>query len=826
MTRQASLLFVLITFVCFSTTEAKPRSRFAQTHNRSQYVHWIDLYDANNQRIDPTAPDAAPYSPLTTCRHCHDYQAIASGRHFNAMLDNVPAGPIGEPWIWTDGRTGTQIPLSYRGWKGTYQPDDLGISARDFVLKFGHHLPGGGPGQPPEDASPGQKNNAATNGTAEPSTEVVVDRWKLSGPLNIDCMFCHDNSHAYSPEIWWNQIEAENFAWAATAASGLGYVEGKVSRLPDDFDPAGAEPDSKLQLPETTYTPLRVNTEKKVFFDITRRPNDNACYYCHTTQRVGSGVSPPWTHDDDVHLRAGLTCSDCHRNGIGHHTVRGYEGEEHPTGESVATLSCRGCHMGEAGTGGRLGAPKPLHRGLPALHLERLACTVCHSGPRPSPQARQVQTARAHGLGLPSHDYTAALAPGIVAPVLMQDTGKLYPYRMMWPAFWGRLQDETIVPWNPEAVQKILRRTLRVRRGDTLMQTLTKVRLSSQDKTSLLGEQRAKVDKSEWTEEEKAKIAEFEKSKALASWREKLVKSLTTLRESGSADGSQPVYVGGGRTFRLGDDGQLVEFDHPAALPYAWKLGHDVRPARTASGAKGCYECHAAGTPIFTGEVTAMGAVPEDQPITHSMVELAGYDKQRLDLWNASFQGRPLFKIAGFAAMGIVGLILLASLGRSRAAQPKSHWSPWEKLLYLLTLVSVAILAGTSFGSLLWFGEFRGWSLFAHMLGAGMFVFTLPVLAITWFEPGRFGTGRDDDQGQSQPGPLERIPALLFWIVLTGGLIVSLTMLLSMLPLMGTDGLGKLLDLHYWSGLVVAVALAIHCTLKLMSYIGQRRHSQ
>jgi len=559
---------------------------------------------------------------------------------------------------------------------------------------------------------------------------------------------------------------------------------------------------------------------KKVFFDITRHPDNQACYYCHTTRMVGPKTAPSWTHDEDVHLRAGMTCGDCHRNGIAHHTVRGYEGEEHPTGQSVATLSCRGCHMGEAGSGGRLGAPKPLHRGLPALHLERLACTVCHSGPRPAPQAPRVQTALAHGLGLPSHDNTAEMAPGIVAPVLMQDsTGKLAPHRMMWPAFWGKWKGKTITPWNPKAVSKILRRVLRVRRGDTLMQTLSQVRLSSQDKIRILGEERAKVDKTEWTDVEKEAIAKYKKSKALEAWHEKLAKGLSVLREMTDEDGAQPVYVGGGRVFRLGTDDELVEFAHHAAQPYAWRLAHDVRPAREACGAGGCLECHATGAPIFEGEVTAISAVPEEQPITRSMVEFSGYDKQKLDAWSASFLGRRWFKYAGFAAMGIVGFILLAGLSRSRTAEPRSRWNRWEKLVYLALLLSVAILAGTSFGSLLWFGEFCGWFLFVHMLGAGMFVFTLPVLAITWFPPSRFGIPRGGGQDQNVPGPIGSISALLLWIVLTGGLLVSMTMLLSMLPLFGTEGLGELLNLHYYSGLTVAVALAIHGTGVILSAV-------
>jgi hypothetical protein len=91
-------------------------------------------------------------------------------------------------------------------------------------------------------------------------------------------------------------------------------------------------------------------------------------------------------------------------------------------------------------------------------------------------------------------------------------------------------------------------------------------------------------------------------------------------------------------------------------------LGHDVRPARYSIGVTGCFDCHAAGSPIFEGQVTAVAAVPDDQPPVHSMWELAGYDKQMLDAWNQSFQGRTLFKYAGFVAMGVVGLVLLTYL--------------------------------------------------------------------------------------------------------------------------------------------------------------------
>jgi hypothetical protein len=659
---------ILLLMLC--TVSTARESRYAQTNSRSDYVHWIDLYDVNNRKIDPTAEDASPYSPKNTCGRCHDYDAISHGFHFNATDRSATHGRPGEPWVWTDERTGTQIPMSYRRWAGTHAPDDLGIAAWDFVLKFGSHHPGGGAGAGPSATEEtADEEQAAVEPAEAEAAEADEDaaedgaRWNLAGELEVDCLICHTNSGAYSHEFRWEQIEGQNFAWAPTVAMGLGDVEGSVSRLPDDFDPAAVDENSRNKLPSTSYRPLRVNADQEVFVDVVRRPNDDTCYYCHTTRLVGQDVAPEWTHDQDVHLRAGMSCSDCHRNGIDHHTVRGYEGEQHPTGQSVATLSCRGCHLGDQQQpAGRLGAPKPLHKGLPPLHLERLSCTACHSGAGPAPEAFQEQTARLHRLGLPSHDFTAEMAPGVVTSVLKDDQGRLYPHRMVWPAFWGTLQGDAIQPLNPEVVYEATRKTLRVRRGETFADSLMDVRLSSEDKAAVLGEERAKTSEDELTEEEKAKLEELQTAKGLEAYREKLAAALTDLKEVVTQQDAQPVYVSGGKAFRLGEDGSIVTFDNPAAEPYAWKLGHNVRPAGLSSGVTGCFECHSLDSPIFDGRVTALGPAPDPEPVTRVMHELADLDKIKLDGWSVSFLSRTLFKWFAFGAMGIVAVVILSYL--------------------------------------------------------------------------------------------------------------------------------------------------------------------
>ncbi|NOX54305.1 MAG: hypothetical protein GXP27_07655, partial [Planctomycetes bacterium] len=148
------------------------------------------------------------------------------------MLDSrEDSGRPGEPWIWTDLRTGTQLPLSYRSWPGTYRPDELGLSPWDVLLKFGHHLPGGGLGEPADAAD---SNNPDTKETAEsgaasgageaPSAPKAESdgksgRWKLSGPLEIDCLICHSNDRSYNYKLRARQISQQNLAWAATVAA-------------------------------------------------------------------------------------------------------------------------------------------------------------------------------------------------------------------------------------------------------------------------------------------------------------------------------------------------------------------------------------------------------------------------------------------------------------------------------------------------------------------------------------------------------------------------------------------------------------------------------
>lgn len=410
--------------------------------SRTTAVHWLQLKDEFDQLILPTDSYALPYSARFTCAPCHDYDAIKEGLHFNASSSSQQGRP-GEPWILADRKTGTVLPLSFRGWPGTWRPEDLGLTAWDFTLLFGRHLTGGGIAEP-------------RNGEFSPES-----RWEVSGKLEINCMGCHNASRLQSHSEWAKQVLRHNFRWAATAASGLGEVGGMASRLPGTWDLYdGPNPDDTewAVVPTVRYWPSQFDSKHRVFFDIAPKIDDQRCLACHSVTRA---VENRLTAHQDIHTAAGIGCVDCHRNGIGHDITRGYENEaEDYQDDKKHEFSCKGCHMDEdlsrrgGKTAGRMGAPYPEHSGIPAVHFERLTCTVCHAGLFPSKKPARIKTSRSNRLGIYGVAQWSTSWPHIVEPVFVKDrSGKIAPHRLIWPAFWGIEEGDIITPVNPSKVQ-------------------------------------------------------------------------------------------------------------------------------------------------------------------------------------------------------------------------------------------------------------------------------------------------------------------------------------------------------------------------------------
>lgn len=429
-------LFITFTAAVFSSASLE------WDGSRTVPVHTIPLYGEDEQLIVPQYKGSLPMSCKTTCGACHDHAAISKGWHFNAMDSSIAPGRPGEPWVWVDEKTGTQIPISHRDWPGTWKPEELGMTPWAFTRTFGRHSPGGIQTAPEED-------------------DDIGARWEVSGKLEINCLGCHNASPRQDMTEWAKQIGRENFRWAATAAAGLGDVGGMASRIwstwsvydgPNRDDPDFAVP------PYVKYDSMMFNRKHRCRLNITIEPKDGNCLHCHSVTRVGSHKSDS---PGDVHSSAGLTCVKCHSNGIKHHIAQGYEGEAEVSGGLKSTdTSCRACHIAETGAQsamvGRHAAPIAAHRGLPEVHLEKIACTTCHSGPWPGESLARVRTSRANSLGIHGAARWFTDAPAIVEPVFLRgESGKIEPHRMMWPAFWARSEGGSTTPLDPDVVMEV-----------------------------------------------------------------------------------------------------------------------------------------------------------------------------------------------------------------------------------------------------------------------------------------------------------------------------------------------------------------------------------
>ncbi|MEZ6075226.1 MAG: hypothetical protein R3C56_05990 [Pirellulaceae bacterium] len=193
----------------------------------------------------------------------------------------------------------------------------MGLSRWEVAAKLGGFMPGGGVGS---------SQNVARRSAVGTETDSVARRSAVGTELNdaggadaaerdrsrdhwgntnrLPAMSQQSRS-GYSPFVWTEQIESQNFAYAPTVALGLAEVNGSMARL-KNFDPTAADAASKL--PKLTYNTNRFRSDGKVFIDLVRKPQNNACNYCHTNVPANSLTGSRWLHDEDVHVRGDDVC--------------------------------------------------------------------------------------------------------------------------------------------------------------------------------------------------------------------------------------------------------------------------------------------------------------------------------------------------------------------------------------------------------------------------------------------------------------------------------------------------------------------------------------
>lgn len=191
-------------------------------------------------------------------------------------------------------------------------------------------------------------------------------------------------------------------------------------------------------------------------------------------------------------------------------------------------------------------------------------------------------------------------------------------------------------------------------------------------------------------------------------------------------------------------------------------------------------------------------------------------------------------RVVSIALIGTCVVVVLhfatVLLSRKNRQPGRAKWSIWERLIYSLALLSIVVLGATAFFSVIQYGAMEGWFLLAHTVSSGALIPLLLLLAITWAEANRFGRGTGSgrvaaETDSATPRPNSRFPGiakLTFWIMLASGCVTASSMLASMLPVIGTDGLHRLLDVHRYGGLLLVVATMFHLYSVSLRCLGLR----
>lgn len=172
-----------------------------------------------------------------------------------------------------------------------------------FTAACGGCHPGGGPAEFDRDGKRYDRwmsdpaSGLTSGGDNNLDGDYYKAKWAESGVIEADCLLCHMPGYDYS--LRRKQLSTWNFRWAATAGAKLATVTGSVQK------------DAPV---EVVYNKALFNPDGTIEPHIVREPRNEACLSCHAQpgwKKRGANFS----HRTDVHLRAGMRCTDCHPAG-------------------------------------------------------------------------------------------------------------------------------------------------------------------------------------------------------------------------------------------------------------------------------------------------------------------------------------------------------------------------------------------------------------------------------------------------------------------------------------------------------------------------------
>ncbi|PJB67455.1 MAG: hypothetical protein CO095_12150, partial [Armatimonadetes bacterium CG_4_9_14_3_um_filter_58_7] len=585
------------------------------------------LRDEAGHVIDPVHGfnAAAPYSTKKTCGECHEYDKITEGFHFQQGRGEKPTPDMAKRyrWVSSPGNYGgtwcSPAPL-YRSLapKQNTNPRMIDMTSFDFVTATcGNCHPGGGPLEFDREGNRYDEhmkrvgmNPGGPNGL---DGDYFKARWSETGVLEADCLLCHLPEYDYKGRN--KQLAALNFRWAATAGAGLAVVKGSIK---------------EGQPVTVTYDTKSFGEEGEVSPHIVPSPRNETCLNCHAKpdwKKKGASYSTR----TDVHIRAGLRCVDCHAAGSKavNSRIRGEEVHQFGKGDDPGghvrddldntVRQCADCH-----SDGYLGAPIAKHRGLPPLHLDKIACQACHipqryvkaaqvqvsdvfnPGPKIDPPAKHIWTFydadmkywNHYGeLNMFTHDDQPT---DPYRPVLARYKGKIYPVNRVHSA-WPGILEEGKEGLNQPFMKDILKMWKTYQANPSNYPDLSKIRDDNEDG-----------------------MPEVNRPEEIDA----LIASVTAFLADTKFDltSRRVVWVMDDRMYTSGTEFTTLEKHDYEASPYAsvHKYSHDVAPANAALGAKGCTDCHSPSAATLWGAVVKHPFDDNGKPVTEPQYRLLG----------------------------------------------------------------------------------------------------------------------------------------------------------------------------------------------------------
>jgi len=650
----------------------------------------FNLRDERGQIIDPRhgINANAPYSPKQTCGACHDYSKITQGYHFQQGRGEKPSAEMAQryPWISSPGNYGgnwcSPAPL-YRALapKHNAKARQIDMTSFDFVTATcGNCHPGGGPleydrdGHRYDEWMRNPRSGLVPGGSNHLDGDYFRARWSQTGVVEADCLLCH--LPEYDAKERNQQLAELNFRWAATAGAHLGKVAGSVKQ--------GVRV-------SVTYDPKLFDDEGKVSLHLVREPGNATCLTCHAI--------PDWkkrgtafTARTDVHIRAGLKCVDCHTAGsqASDPRIRGREVHQFGKGDDPSghvrddldntVRSCSDCH-----SNGTLGAPIATHRGLPPLHLRKLSCQTCHiperlvkaaqvqvsdvfnPGPKIEPPAKHIWTFYDARMNYWNHYgelamYTTQDEPtDPYPPVLAWYKDRIYPVNRVhsaWPGLWDPRTHRVDQPF----MKDIYALWQAHRRDATRYPELSRIRDDNGDG-----------------------IPEVNRPEEIDA----LIRSVRAYLADTHFDlgGKQVVWVCDDRVYLTGRQWIALPKHDFEASPYAsvYEYSHDIAPARSALGVRGCTDCHSRSSRVFFASIVKYPFGTDARPVTEPQYYLLQTSGSLARL--GAFREETLKPI--LYGLALLTLCLAAGALARWAVKPL----PWARLAGGLTTAWALVLA-------------------------------------------------------------------------------------------------------------------------------------